>query len=222
MNAIRTISFLALLACSTTSHAGFITFDFRSTSQGAGKDLDSKTSGTTQSTSDGVSLTLSAEALVDGISSGLEFNQTSGSFGINVDGSGDATAELDSGLGTESIQFAVTSSSVPLDSLFLSEIKFNLFTAGDEGRLMVGGVDSTFADNDLSNTNVLSVNESISLGQFFTLAHSSGSGFGLESMTFQANTLAVPEPTTWTLIGIASLGAIATRRQGRRAARLLS
>lgn len=206
-------SFLILLACSTTTHAGFITFDFRSTTNGAGKDLDSEISGTTQTTEDGVSLTLSAEAFVDGVSSGLEFNQTSSSFGINVDGAGDATAELDDGKGTESIQFAVISSSVPLDSLILSEIKFNLFTTGDEGRLSVGGVDSTFTDGDLSNTNVLSVNESISLGQFFTLAHSSGSGFGLESMTFQANTLAVPEPTTWTLVGIASAGFAATRRR---------
>ncbi|TWT80127.1 hypothetical protein CA13_15400 [Planctomycetes bacterium CA13] len=206
---------VVLMVTAEHANAAFVVFDFRNTSAGAGNDLDGKASESTSITIDGVTLTLSAEAFVDGINSGThKFNQTSSSFGIDANGSGDDTDTFDGGLGVESARFSISSSNVPLSSLELTEIKFNLFTDGDIGSLQINGTPtSLFDDDDLSNTNVLSVNQLMAVGQTFDVGYSAGNGFGLESMSFQATTMAVPEPSTLAFVGLASLFGFAVSRK---------
>ena len=209
--------FVLLLLVSLTSanvQGATVTFDFLGT---AGADLDGTSMGTTSVTVDGITLNLTAISQVDGFTAD-EFNQTAsggGNFGINAPGSADSTDALDGAEGIESILFSVTSS-VPLSSLTLDTFDFDRITnaGGDAGQLSFAGGGSTisFTNATVATGDVLTVNESITTGQTFTLAFVDGNGFGLEFLTFTATAVAVPEPSSLGFLLLAATGLFVRRR----------
>ena len=208
--------FVLLLLVSLTSanvQGATVTFDFLGT---AGADLDGTSMGTTSVTVDGITLNLTAISQVDGFTAD-EFNQTAsggGNFGINAPGSADSTDALDGDEGIESILFSVTSS-VPLSSLTLDTFDFDRITnaGNDAGRLsFAGGSLIDFTNATVATGDVLTVNESITTGQTFTLAFVAGNGFGLESLTFTATAVAVPEPSSLGFLLLAATGLFVRRR----------
>ena len=207
------VFFLLAFLTSANVQGATVTFDFLGT---AGTDLDGLSMGTTSVTSGGITLNLMAISQVGGITAD-EFNQTAtggGNFGINAPGA-DSSDALDGAQGIESILFSVTSS-VPLSSLTLDTFNFDRITnAGmDEGQLSFAGGGSTinFTNATVATGDVLTVNESITTGQTFTLAFVDGNGFGLESLTFTATAVAVPEPSSLGFLLLAATGLFVRRR----------
>ena len=208
--------FVLLLLVSLTSanvQGATVTFDFLGT---AGADLDGTSMGTTSVTVDGITLNLTAISQVDGFTAD-EFNQTAsggGNFGINAPGSADSTDALDGDEGIESILFSVTSS-VPLSSLTLDTFDFDRITnaGADAGRLSFA-IDSEidFTNATVAAGDVLTVNEPITTGQTFTLSFVAGNGFGLESLTFTATAVAVPEPSSLGFLLLSATGLFVRRR----------
>ena len=189
--------------------ADTLVFDFDTVGVN-GADLDAAGSaGSTTATGTSVTLTLAAAA-----NSG-NFNQTGTGFGINAAGSDDTDAIDGGGDVDEMITFSISGSDLALTSLSLVSIEFDRFSGSGSGSLVFssGGSSTTFLDSDLSGSNVLSVNEAISIGQTFTLSHvnGAGNGFGLEQITFEAIT-AVPEPSAALALAICC-GTLATRRR---------
>ena len=181
----------------------------------AGSDLDGNSVSATSLTVDGITLTLNAGVVVDG-SAGV-FNQTADNFGINANETGDETDAIDGALGFESIVFSVTSS-VALSSLTLDAFNFDRITPDttsdgvDAGSLVfTGGSTLNFSSGTVSGSDVLTVGESITTGQQFTLSHVAGNGFGLEDVTFTA--VAVPEPSSIVFLGLAGSYFVVRRRR---------
>ena len=209
------VLFLLVSLTSANVQGATVTFDFNGL---AGADLDDGTSmGTTSVTVDGITLNLTAISQVDGVTAGT-FNQNAspapGNFGINAPGSTDSTDAVDGDEGIESILFSVTSS-VPLSSLTLDTFDFDRITnAGmDEGQLsFAGGSTINFTNNEVPDADLLAVNESITTGQTFTLSFVAGNGFGLESLTFTATAVAVPEPSSLGFLLLAATGLFVRRR----------
>ena len=207
--------FVLLLLVSLTSanvQGATVTFDFLGT---AGSDLDGLSMGTTSVTVSGITLNLTAISQIDGITAD-EFNQTAtggGNFGINAPGA-DSSDALDGAQGIESILFSVTSS-VPLSSLTLDTFDFDRITnaGADAGRLSFA-IDSEidFTNATVAAGDVLTVNEPITTGQTFTLSFVAGNGFGLESLTFTATAVAVPEPSSLGFLLLAATGLFVRRR----------
>ena len=206
------VFFLLAFLTSANVQGATVTFDFLGT---AGTDLDGLSMGTTSVTSGGITLNLMAISQVGGITAD-EFNQTAiggGNFGINPPGA-DSSDALDGAQGIESILFSVTSS-VPLSSLTLDTFNFDRITnAGmDEGQLsFAGGSEIDFTNATVATGGVLTVNESITTGQTFTLAFVDGNGFGLEFLTFTATAVAVPEPSSLGFLLLAATGLFVRRR----------
>ncbi|QDV65950.1 PEP-CTERM sorting domain-containing protein [Crateriforma conspicua] len=194
----------------TAGHAAFV-FDFAGA---AGSTLHSSQSGQVAVTdpSSGITLTLNAEAIVQG-STGVFFQSTSSSraFGINESAGGDAASAIDGDNGVESARFFI-SADMPLASLQMVGFEVSGTGLGESGRFVIdGGSTTNFTDED-----VLAVNELILAGQELSLEFVSGNGFSLVSMTFDAaGVTPVPEPTTLVLIGLAGGGAAALRRRKR-------
>ena len=201
---------LVLLPFGTSAQAAIITFDFLGT---AGSDLDELSTGSTSATVGGITLTLNAVAQVAGNTG--EFNQngvTPDDFGINAGGA-DASDALDGQNGVESILFSI-SSSEPLSALTLDSFDFDRITPTgmDSGSLTFdGGSTITFDNDGVSGNDVLTVNESLALGQNFTLSFVAGNGFGLETLTLTAT--AVPEPSSLLALSCVGLACVVRLRR---------
>jgi hypothetical protein len=185
------------VAIPASSTAAAITINFHAEDGPNGSDLEAVTmdplvaTGTTSQSDSGITLTLTATAFIDGvISPGSILNSNASDFGINAPGGKDIPAQLDGDGGIESILFSVTSDT-PLSSLVLTIADFAGVGGGSEdtGSLSFDGANSfTFNDiggdlNELGSGDALDVNESITQGQEFTLAHVSGGGRELQALS---------------------------------------
>jgi hypothetical protein len=157
-------------------------------------------------------ITLTAEAFLDGVSSGTQINGASSSFGVNATGSGDETQRLDNDLGVESIVFSFDIAGT-LDSI---DLRFIESSGTMEGELVFDG-GNTYQLNSVTATgtsDIATIGESFTAGQSITLRiHSSApasTNFALEGITITA----VPEPSSFAIFaGLSALGFIGLRRR---------
>lgn len=208
MKLTKTLLTAAALSCSTYSASAQTTFIFQNgtITTETGLVFDDE-EGSIQDTKGG--FTLTAEAFLDGVSTGTEFNGAGSGFGINAVGTGDETQRFDNDLGDESMVF-----SFDIGGTFTSIDLRYVSTAFNEAVLIFDG-GGTY---ELNNTTALSGDDDFNIGEVFTagqtitLAISGsaalGENFSLESFTV------VPEPKTYALLaGITALGFVMVRRR---------
>lgn len=191
------VALFVFISSPNTSHAQIVTFDLPSTNgpfdfgDDVGQFIDPVTG-----------LVADFAAFVDG-SSG-EFNATAGNFGINAEGTGDETDELDGDLGAES--FTITFSG-PV-SATLTEVDIVGFAGGDAGTLDIGGTQTLIASG---NTTAIPTHTEL-VGNTLTIAYTgTGTGFSVNSLTF--NVVSVPEPSSLALLSLVGLGFAGRRRR---------
>ena len=195
----------------THASAAIVAFSFHDGSNtiGTGSSLESSGSSGTSLVS---GVTLSADALLDGVTTGTVFNGATGSFGINATGTGDDTQRFDNGLGVESMVFSfdVAGTFTSIDLRFIEE-------AANEAVLSFAGGNSYELNTTtaLSGADDFNIGESFTAGQLITLQISSspdalvGENFSLESFTINT----VPEPSSTALLGLGGLALILRRRK---------
>lgn len=155
------------------------------------------------------SFTLTAEAFLDGVSTGTAFNGAGTGFGINATGTGDETQRFDNDLGDESMVF-----SFDIGGTFQSIDLRYVSTALHEAQLIFDGGGTYELNNTtaLSGSDDFTINETFTADQQITLRISNnaavGENFSLESFTV------VPEPNTYALLsGFCALGFVMLRRR---------
>ncbi|WP_165701510.1 PEP-CTERM sorting domain-containing protein [Crateriforma conspicua] len=166
-----------------------------------------------------MTLTLNVTAAVNNTNTAVLNLGTSNGLGVditNVNGQENANF-IDDGRGTESVEFAVASSTGTDTSVRLTGIGFgNLTSAQDEAMLEIAGVTTSVVQSDLMSGS-LSLSQLLNIGDSFEISHAEGNGFSILSLTFEAaGVTPVPEPTTLVLIGLAGGGAAALRRRKRQ------
>lgn len=162
-------------------------------------------------------ITLTAEAYLDGVSAGTEFNGAGTSFGINAAGTGDETQRFDNDNGIESMVFSFDTAG----TFDLIDLRY-IDNAGAEAVLSFAGGNTYLLNYDNIYTggsytvsqDAFLINESFSAGQLITLSISAsadpGQNFSLESFTVSA----VPEPSAYAMLtGVAVLGLALCRRK---------
>jgi hypothetical protein len=209
MKAVSLFASLFFTACLASAQVTFVFHDGGALGT-TGSALDDE-AGEVTSTVGGVTLT--AEAFLDGSSTGTIFNGASGSFGINASGTGDETQRFDNDLGVESMVL-----SFDIGGTFDS-IDLRFIESATEAELVFDG-GTTYQLNSVTATgtsDIATIGETFTAGQTITLRMNSGaaagSNFALESFTITA----VPEPSSFAaLLGLGALGFVATRRRGRK------
>ncbi len=206
------VSLFTLLA---TSLSGQITFEFYSSGSGtigSGDDLDGLSSGT--SLVSGVTLT--ADARLDGVSSGTVFNGTSSAFGINSSISDDTDMFDNPTSMFDQMVFSFNTGGT-FDSIDLRGITD---ATGEAVLTFSGGGTHEFFSGSSNQTNGTSdtyeIGETFLSAQTITLTVSSlasvGETFGLDAFTITPS--AIPEPSTYALIfGGLALGVVIWRRR---------
>lgn len=130
-------------------------------------------------------------------------NATTGSFGINADGSGDDTDAFDSG---ESMILSFKK------DIRINLLDFNLFDDVSESfSITVGGLDSfTIGYNDLSNktSGWIATNLVVTAGTEIEFSTSSPTPIGLDGIDLDV----IPEPAVAGLIGLVCIGVLVVRR----------
>ena len=156
-------------------------------------------------------ITLTAEAFLDGSSTGTDLNGATSSFGINDDPGEDDTQRFDNVNGIETMDFSFDTAGT-FDSIDLRFIE----ESADEGVLAFdgGSTEQLNSTTALSGDDDFNIGESFTAGQTITLGISSSAGagenFGLESFTVTP----VPEPGHYAaLLGLFSLGFIYWQRR---------
>jgi hypothetical protein len=167
----------------------------------------------------------SSDGLIASLSTTLQgfnavLNQTSSSFGVNVDGTTcnglEDSAMIDGGCGAEAIRIAFN------QDVQLNSIKVSSFGTVDLGSVSLAGGLST----SIVSTGLLSfTNSLLKAGTFLNVGWVSGNGFSLDALTVTstgttAPVTTTPEPSTVALliVGIATMGfAARARRRGASA-----
>ncbi len=191
------ISFASLLALSPAA-ADSMTFNLR-----GGDVPDGVSSGVM--TRGGITATLAS--LVPGY-----LNQTTSSYGINADGSGDASAAIDAGSGVvEAVSIFFS------EDVFLTGLTLSLFSSGELASLMIAGQ----AHPNLSDTGVgndvftFSSKNFVPAGQSVLLGHVSGNGFSFDGFTIDSVSVPDGDPTLALLaVPVFGLLGVAGRRMG--------
>jgi hypothetical protein len=208
---------IGLISIALISFAGSgsaqITFNFHDGAATIGSGIDLDTAGSSGSSLvSGV--TLSAEAFLDGVTTGTVFNGTSTNFGINATGVGDDTDRFDNGIGIESMVFsfntAGTFNTIDLSVLGADAEAVLSFDGGNSFDLFEGSATETTG----GATDLHTITESFLAGQEITLAVSGtadpSTNFGLQAFTITA----IPEPSTYALLfGGLALGFVAWRKR---------
>lgn len=157
-------------------------------------------------------VTLTAEAFLDGVSSGTDLNGSGDGFGVNALGGGDVTARFDQANGIESIVFsfnvAGTFDSIDLRYVDESAEAVLSFDGGNTFDLFAGSGNEISASDD-----TFTIAETVAAGQHITLSIANlGVNFGLEAFTITPS--AIPEPSTYALIfGGLALGLVIWKRR---------
>lgn len=210
----------SLISMSTT-RAEFIVFDFAGSlgSNTNGFDLDNFEMGMTLAA--GSTITATMTAMADGIAGSDLFNRTaSPNFGINASGGGDVTDAFDAGTGMSefmTFSFSFTGGGGPPYSATFVSIDFDRITGSgmpreDAGALVFsGGGAYNFDGSIVDGSDLLTVGENFGAGQSITLSHVDGNGFGLEQITLDV--IAVPEPSSVTLVSLAAVAGLLYRRR---------
>jgi len=148
-------------------------------------------------------LTASFQALVEGSTGDL--NAAGSSFGVNAEGTGDETSQLDGDLGNESIEITFSGSDIVAT---LTSVEFSDFGDDDAGTIELG--EESF---DVASGVVETPFSSGLIGNTLTIAFTEGNGFSIDELVFHVkpSEVAVPEPSS----GLALL-AIAGLLVGRR------
>ena len=205
--------FLAgILSCScflfaSMSEAATVSLDFRGS--GGTFDFDSETGVYV----DGTGVQLNFEALVGGVQvAGSDLNATAASFGVNAVGAGDATSELDTPNGIESIRITFTA---PVNTnVNLNSIDIAVFGGSDAGTMTIaGGSPIALASGTNIDPSFTLMND-----ESLLVAVSAGS-FSFQGLTFTTTEVSspgvIPEPATAMLLMAGSLLFVG-RRQRRK------
>lgn len=153
--------------------------------------------------------TLTAEAFLDGDSTGTAFNGATGSFGINDSPTGDETQRFDNDNGIESMQFSfnIGGTFQSIDLRFIEETSNEAILIFDGGNTYQ--LNSTTA---LSGDDDFSIGEVFTAGQIITLQMSLSAGPG-ENFSLERFTV-VPEPGTYALLaGFTGLAFVMLKRR---------
>lgn len=204
---MKNILLPVFILSATHASATLVAFSFHDGSATIGSGLDLDSGGSSGSTLvSGV--TLSADALLAGVTTGTVFNGAGSGFGINANGTGDETQRFDNDNGIESMVFSfdVAGTFTSLDLRYIEE------SANEAVLSFAGG--SSFELNTttaLSDSDDFNIGESFTAGQLITLQISSSAGagenFSLESFAIDT----VPEPSSSALLGLGGLALLMRR-----------
>ncbi|HBR95214.1 MAG TPA: hypothetical protein DEA90_13720 [Opitutae bacterium] len=200
MKLTQTILTAAAISCFALSASADTTFFFHDGDATIGTGLlFDNAEGSIQDTQG--SFTLTAEAFLDGVSTGTDFNGAGSGFGVNATGTGDETQFFDDDLGTESIIF-----SFDIEGTFVS-LDLAGINIDDEATLSFSGGGTYNLSN--ATDDFYTIGEAFTSGQEITLStNAAGAIFSLESFTV------VPEPGTFALLsGCAALTFVMLRRR---------
>ena len=136
-------------------------------------------------------------------------NQTSSSFGINVEGttcgSMEESAQVDGGCTGESISILFS------QDVFVNTLRLSLFGSADVGTATVGGTSFTPLASGINNLG----DTFLAAGTQFLIAYNAGNGFSVDNFTVTVAPTAVPEPATLSLLTAGLLAASSIRRRRR-------
>ena len=199
------LGFVALVAATSrpsVSNADVVTFDLTEGGSGGTFDFDMD-SGTFPDPSGLVAI---FEAVVIGNTGVL--NATGAGLGVNAEngvfpGSGDEASQLDGNQGLESIQITFAG---PVSAI-LTEVGIAGLGTDDSGSIAIGAEVNAIG----SGTSTVIPDHTNLVGETLTIAFTAGNGFSVNSLTFEVR--AVPEPSSFLLVGILGLGAFARRRR---------
>ena len=154
--------------------------------------------------------TISAEAFLNGVSSGTEFNGGANGFGINALGTGDETQRFDNDLGIESMVFSFNRAGV-FQSIDLRYIEENaneaVLSFAGGGTYQLNSSTALSGDDDFSISETFYANQEITLQ--ISPSATSGENFSLENFV-----VSVPEPEFYgALAGLLALGLTVIRRR---------
>lgn len=215
MQISRKILLAVAVCCLSYSASGQTTFAFHTGSalSSTGIALNDST-GSAQNTIDGITLT--AEALLDGLNADADFYGTSSSFGIdnnntNISGFDDSD-RFDNLGGVETMVFSFN-----VDGIFQSiDLRF-IEGGADEAQLIFDGgptFELNLSTDTGGTTDMFNISQSFAANQLITLRLSPDAevseNFSLESFTV------VPEPRTIALVaGISALGFVMLRHRAK-------
>lgn len=195
---MKTIIPLALLVvcCPLSVSAATIAYDLRDTLRTADIEAGAYTVGS-------VTLTMSSDQ--------GDLNQTSSSFGINHSGGAlDATAEIDSDEGDETLKFSFSSSGT------LTHLTFTNF-GDDDTFTLRKGEDIILDLTDHGSPDTFVINERFTSEDQFTLTStqvglSPGNGASLDLIGIDADSVVAPEPSSAVMLALGSLALLRRRR----------
>jgi hypothetical protein len=194
----KTVLLLALLLIPTIASAGSLTFDLRDPSIEAIDEVNSFSLNL-----DGLTATLWALPTMYGTNN-VVLNQTSSSFGVNVNGTTcggtEDSATIDGGCISEAIKIVFDS------DVFVNSLRVSNFGYTDAGLATLAAV--TYY---ISSTGTQLLGDTfLAAGSALTVAYTGGNGFSLDSFTVTKST---PEPATILLLVV---GVILMFTVGRR------
>lgn len=189
---------LALLLIPTIASAGSLTFDLRDPGIEAIDEVNSFSLNL-----DGLTATLWAQPTTYA-GNNVVLNQTSTSFGVNVNGTtcggAEDSATIDGGCTNESIRIA-----------FDSDVIVNSLRVSNYGYTDAGLATVALATYYITSTGLQSLGDTfLAAGNALTVAYTAGNGFSLDSFTVTKST---PEPSTILLLVV---GVILMFTVGRR------
>ncbi len=160
-------------------------------------------------------ITLTAEAFLDGVSTGTTMNGATDGFGVNANGTGDMTTRLDNINGIESIVFKFDAAGT------FDTIDLRYITGDNEAVLsFAGGATYLLTSANVINASAdtYGIGASFVANQAITLSifgsASAGENFSLESFTITPAPTSMPEPSACAaLAGVGMFGMAACRRR---------